>query len=96
MKPNRSFDPSFNPEKDTDKGGQAGGFYRVPHAGPFIYATNRPEDGFRFIRAGFPVEVFHAKRSKDGKQAGAMMQAREHAAKNIEKNPLSWKTALKA
>ena len=65
------------------------GMYRVPGAGPFIYASNEPADGLAFIRPGHPVQRFHA----NGKQ-GAMMQARAHATKNIKENPLNWSKTL--
>ena len=112
MKPNKAFDlprdTEKEPMKDAKKGkpstettnaadiqtqedDHAGNFYRVAHAGPFIYATNNPGDGFMFKRPGFPIQIFHAK----GKQ-GAMMQAREHAAKNLKAHPLNWRKTLTA
>jgi hypothetical protein len=98
MKPNRS---AFEPEKaSTDNGttkkkdtGTAlpAGMYRIPAAGAFIYASNNPADGFMFNRPGHPAQTFHAKGNK-----GAMIQAREHAAKNLKAHPLNWKQALTA
>jgi hypothetical protein len=37
-------------QEQTDNG--TGNFYHVPHAGPFLYATDRREDGFMFNRKG--------------------------------------------
>ena len=103
MKPNRSAFETDKPAKGTkpatiapnassiqeQPNRSAGNFYRVAHAGPFIFASNNPADGFMFNRPGHPVQVFHAK----GKQC-AMIQAREHAQKNTKAHPLNWRKTL--
>jgi hypothetical protein len=112
MKPNKAFDLQRDTEKEPIKdakkeksstvtpnasdiqeqtGNRSGNFYRVAHAGPFIRATNNPADGFMFDRPGFPVQVFHAKGRK-----GAMIQAREHATKNLKAIPLNWRKTIAA
>ncbi len=88
MKPNRNFDTpgaalKDSPATDPTTEDANRSFYRVAHAGPFIFATNNPADGFKFIRSGHPSKVFTR-----------MMDARAHAYKNLQADPLNWRKSL--
>jgi len=68
-------------QKDNGRGK----FYRIVHAGPFLYATDRIEDGFMFSRKGHEVKMFTE-----------MIKARGYAKKNEKAYKPDWRKSLDA